>query len=814
MSHPPTSNPKISPACLLRFYLFLNPHLRDPSRHKSYIRVRAGGEYSPLSTIAIYTCSDFPHSSRARRDDGGNDERQDFSRTMTLSPSFLLSPRMMSIAPTPTTLLIRQIWADPTSTSGDLPHTCTPFRLSSGGEINIGRGTIITLTQDAGFQPLCGSTPVPLPVDPLQPGADLSVLDHQDPFYSSTSPQLYAISAVTVVSYMLVIILFITPRTFFLGGARGGGGFLGQRGMISGAYGSNSVIGIGSRPWLQKLAAITVAISMTIVTADTFRWAELQYDAGYQDATELTEKVISSLEVRVVRTLSETCLWLAQAQTLIRLFPRHKEKLMIKWIAFALIILELIFSALNHFFVEDSTHRPKRFVDAIPAMNYLFALTLNLCYGGFIIFYALQKRRFAFYHSHMRNMPLVALLSLTAVLIPVVFFVLDLSKPNVAGWGSYVRWVGAAAASVVVWEWVERIEALERDEKKDGILGREIFDGDEMLNATPSSDASWPSSRRKARAGKRSSSYGVGLSTGWSRVAARARRLGRSRLPLLQRKHSEPEAAIHSTGKPAGSTQSRQINEPADIPSPPLPVASPVSRADTTSAGSTVYVVRYHPTNDPTPPITEDVDVASESDGKRQPRTQQPTDQLVESTGIVARWKNLMEGVQMIPNPFRRQRDTPPPEVVRALAARGQEPSSLPQHYPTTFLARWRKKPPEPTEAERPVIVVPAQPCRRRFSDEGDYDESSEDESGRFTERSQSPSSGDTATIDADRPPEAVLNAIRNSRLMTPSVANSEPSPLQPILSTLTQTPRLMMPEDARRPTNSPNSPTARLRHI
>ena len=34
----------------------------------------------------------------------------------------------------------------------------------------------------------------------------------------------------------------------------------------------------------------------------------------------------------------------------------------------------------------------------------------------------------------------------------------------------------------MVWEWVERIEALKRDERKDGILGREIFDGDEILD--------------------------------------------------------------------------------------------------------------------------------------------------------------------------------------------------------------------------------------------------------------------------------------------------------------------------------------------
>lgn len=729
-------------------------------------------------------------------------------------PNFLLSPRTMDLMPTPTTLLARQIWVDPTSISGILPHICTPFRLSSGGEINIGGGTIITLTQDAGFQPICGSTPVPLPVDPLQPGADLSVLDHQDPFYSSTSPQLYAISAVTIVSYMLLIILFITPRTFFVGGAGGGGGFLGQRGMISGAYGSNSVIGIGSRPWLQKLAALTVAISLTIVTADTFKWAELQYNAGYQDANELTEKVISGLEVRIVRTLSETCLWLAQAQTLIRLFPRHKEKLMIKWIAFALIVLELIFSALNHFFVEESTHRPKRFVDAIPAMNYLFALTLNLCYGSFIIFYALQKRRFAFYHPHMRNMPLVALLSLTAVLIPVVFFVLDLSQPNIAGWGSYVRWVGAAAASVVVWEWVERIEALERDEKKDGILGREIFDGDEMLDATPSLDGSWPSSRRKSKAGKGGRSFGSGMNTNWTTMTARARRVGRSRIPLLQRNQAEPEAAINMANKAASSTTNAEGNGTAHLPALPLPVASPVSRADTTSAGSTVYVVHYHPTSGPTPPIPEDVELESEDTDQQQHRPQQPMKpavQIVENTENASRRRNLMEGLQRIPNPFRRQRETPPPEVVRALAARGQEATPVhKKNSNTTILERLRlKKAPKTAEAERPVIVIPAQPRRRRSSSEDDYDDSSVDGDERPAERSQSTSSGDAAMMDVDQPPEAVLNAIRNSRSVSPSINNSfasHPSP-QSGLPFPSQAAGSVVPSAAQRATPSLTTP-------
>jgi len=682
----------------------------------------------------------------------------------------------------PPDLIPRQIWVDPTPTSGSLPHSCTPFRLTSGGEINIGGGTIITLTQDAAFQPACPGTEVPPPVDPLQPGADLSVLDSQDPWYSSTNPQIYAISAVTIVSYMLLIILFITPRTFFVGGAGGGGGFLGQRGVVSGAYGSNSVIGIGSRPWLQKIAALTVAVSMTIVTANTFTWAHSQYDAGYQDATELTIKVVSSTEVRAVRVISETFLWLAQAQTLIRLFPRHKEKLLIKWIAFALIVLELIFTILNHFLVEGSSGRPRRFVSAVPALNYLFALTLNLCYGGFIIYYALQKRRFAFYHPHMRNMPLVALLSLTAVLIPVVFFVLDLSKPNISGWGNYVRWVGSAAASVVVWEWVERIEALERDEKKGGILGREIFDGYEMLDATPGSDVSWPSSnRRDDNKSKGTSGSGYGLSTGWSSMTARAREFGRYRRSQRIGLRFGPKSSLPRDPNGIGMPQNKEsiAVKYAPHPAPPPAIASPTGRADNASAGSTLYVVRYHP-NEPTPPIRGDI--ASHSDN-RDPLAHLPEQRTdswlsgVEDTvpTSASKRQSLWGGLQRLPNPFRRTRETPPPEVARALAEGSQKPGATQDRNVAqrTVLKRLHlTKTPKATGPPRPVIVVPAPPQRRSSGRSSMNDSLDNAESEADTElpveRSQSITDDTPTDRDADLPPDEVLNAMSHSALVCP----------------------------------------------
>lgn len=386
----------------------------------------------------------------------------------------------------------RQLWNAAATTTTHPYHHCVPFTLPSLGVIRLDKDFTVTLTSNAVFTPECTTSFTSEATGGYGPQ---SIADMRDPFHASITPQVYATAAATVISWMLVIMLLITPRTFFVGGTGGRSGLLGRRGMISGATGGGSIIGVGTRPWLQKVAALTVAISLTLATADTFKIAEKQYEAGYTDALALRDEVVGGLEIEISRVISDIFLWLAQVQTLIRLFPRHKEKVIIKWTGFALIMLDIAFSCLNSF-MGNGVGRPRSFVDAIPALSYLFQLALSMLYAAWVIYYSITKRRYAFYHSMMWNISIVALLSLVAILTPVVFFITDISNYTVAGWGDYFRWVGAAAASVIVWEWVERIEALEREERKDGILGREIFDGDEMLDATPSEEVNWPRNYR------------------------------------------------------------------------------------------------------------------------------------------------------------------------------------------------------------------------------------------------------------------------------------------------------------------------------
>lgn len=476
----------------------------------------------------------------------------------------------------------------------------------------------------------------------------------REPFYATTVPMCYALAATTVTAYMLLIMLFITPRSFLDGGVV----YLGRRSGFT--HSSSGGDNIGGRPWLQKVAALTVAVSLTIATYDTFHFVAEQYKNGAQNAAVLQSEVMGSMELRVIRLVSNFFLWLAQAQTLIRLFPRHREKVIIKWVAFALITLDLIFSAINSFRHGDvQNYNPMAggFTQPIPALSYMFQLLLGVLYAAWVIYYALMKKRYAFYHPLMKNMCLLAIISLAAILIPIVFFILDISNPTFARWGDYVRWVGAAAASVIVWEWVERIEALEREEKKGGILGREVFEGEEMLEVS-AVDYPWDRKRKHRKSGSfgglggRGGGRGRGndghsdnnangnaptggynhtQSNGWPTVSAIT---GRQR----------GQARSTTQGATPGQTAQRTVGDifRPHWPARPAAAATPVSRTDTPSAASTVYAVRYQPssettgrTPDPyarTPPDLHSLQVEQQSNphtnSQPQPPPQQATSEL------------------------------------------------------------------------------------------------------------------------------------------------------------------------------------------
>lgn len=643
----------------------------------------------------------------------------------------------------------RQLWNPPTSVTATPTPYCTAFPLPANGVISLA-DSVITLTTNVVFQPACTGG-----VNEFIEGYPSVIADWKDPFYASTTPQTYVIAAATVIAWILVFMLVITPRTTFFGTSVSHPGLGGKHGIIGGANGGGSSLGVGSRPWLQKVAAFTVAVSLTIATADTFKSLEKQYTMGYMDATAMREDVMGSLEIRITRVISDIFLWLAQVQTLIRLFPRHKEKVIIKWIGFALIVCDSTFSCLNSFYANTTlgSTKPRHFVDAIPALSYLFELALGLLYAAWVIYYSMTKRRYAFYHVKMRSITLIALLSFVAVLTPVVFFVTDVSNSDVAGWGDYFRWVGAAAASVIVWEWVERIEAIECDDKKDGILGREIFDGDEMLDVNPSSEVIWNSGRRglaRLRNGgrrgndddeKKGGDPTSAMEKGLHGFTARFRRQpppAPKHFPLGRAHSHRTEAPTDGsrTGTAGSGTitfgrlprRRGQRTRDTGITPPPA-VASPISRTDTTSAASTVYVVRYDDGGDVPQPIRRRVDangVAILSQDHRDSTTKEyeleedlEEPRAKRERGLNGRWHTVA-------NPFKRKRASPPAEVQKARdkADPGLTRSMTPAHNFSKWDFKNRlgvlaaetgerlrdRRAGRGEDADIPVTIIPAQP--------------------------------------------------------------------------------------------------------
>ena len=578
------------------------------------------------------------------------------------------------------------------------------------------------------------------------------------------------------------------------------------------------MVGVGRRPWLQKIATITVAISLTIATADTFRVAKEQYDLGYTDAGLLVDSVVGSTEIKVVRVISDTFLWLAQVQTLIRLFPRHKEKVTIKWLGFALVSFDTIFSILDDFVNGATRTRPRSFQDAIPALAYLFELAISLIYASCVIYYSLSKRRFAFWHPRMRNICLVASLSLIAVLIPIVFFVLDVSKPDVAGWGDYIRWVGAAAASVVVWEWVERIEALERDERKDGILGREIFDGDEMLDGPVAEETDFPDRR----------SYLTRNGFPSDDPDSDARNTGgihmrnlRSRIPFG---HRLPGGNV-STGTDRHPENSGTIvaNDSIGHPAMPPQAVSPVSRSDTTSAGSTIYAVRYHTVQTPTAPnhdeITasvvrmEDMTLAGAASDPSSSETAASTaskevipitanDTIVTQENIKSDARNTRVW-RSVGNPFKRRRASPPAEVAAQIAesstrrSHAERTIALRDRLIATSRSRAGRDNPRrsPDAATMTVTVIPAQRRgNRTWSPEENPEQESQRQASQPPAKSPPPRSPANDEGHSDAMPVLIIPAPRRGqRTWSPEDAYtgsavSSPGPAidtpEPVIST------------------------------
>ncbi|BFZ57724.1 pH-response regulator protein palH/rim21 [Savitreella phatthalungensis] len=262
------------------------------------------------------------------------------------------------------------------------------------------------------------------------------------PFWDSTTPLIFTLGAATACAWVLLLV---------------------------------SVLAHSRRPWLQRLAAVFAVIAITLAADTTYREMVHQYYSSQTFSSDAVKNVHKRVANETLRIISNTLLWLAQLQVILRLFARQRDKVIIKYTAVLLILLEIIFACFNNFYPGTAGNGPPTsFGQAVPVLAYLFHIALSVLYAACIILWSVLGGRLR--HAYHITLAPLATLCIAIVCSPVVFFCLDIWYPQVEGWGDYVRWVGLLASSVIVWDWIDQVQARQMRDAKNGVLGREVYE--------------------------------------------------------------------------------------------------------------------------------------------------------------------------------------------------------------------------------------------------------------------------------------------------------------------------------------------------
>jgi len=285
------------------------------------------------------------------------------------------------------------------------------------------------------------------------------------------TPQTFGLAGATIASAILLILLFLS-RT--------------------------------RKPWIQKLATLTMTVSLIAYMVVSVEMLRQQYIEGRYDADDL--RAVNQVTVcQILSYIAEFVIYLAQIQTLMRIFPRKRDKVIIKWTGLALISLTMIFCGLFTFLQPSAPPPGQRnsawqtFLEILSPLNYLFSIALATIYALCVIYFGVVHRRVAF------TIPagfILACLSLACITMPIIFFCLDIWAEFVVGWGQYIRSIASIGSTVIVWEWIERVDEAEaKRDGKLGVLGRRIFEDefDPAPKSPSSSDSSakWKIWRKK-----------------------------------------------------------------------------------------------------------------------------------------------------------------------------------------------------------------------------------------------------------------------------------------------------------------------------
>ncbi|CAN6674631.1 hypothetical protein TRVA0_059S00144 [Trichomonascus vanleenenianus] len=331
------------------------------------------------------------------------------------------------------------------------------------GTVVVNGSTVLNLSQihNATFQPKCDSNGylvVPITnqtslMDILYPsvGNNHTFVQWEFPFSQSSIPLIYAVAGSTVAIWLL----------FF--------------GLVTSKY---------RRPLYLYITALITVITISLMSADVLQFVRHQYYRGFTDGGAIENLLLDSVKVEVARIIATTCLLLQDVRTVVRLFGRKREKLLIYFCGNLFVITSTVLMVANLFAPEPDKRKDS--VDALIVFGYLFSIATAILFEFCIVYYTITM----FPLVLSKGIILLTIISNLLAMAPVVLFILDLVREDIYMWMNQANLAALMGASISAWTWVDRLEHKTQEKQLNSVLGRQYYNEDRILDLEVGSDSS------------------------------------------------------------------------------------------------------------------------------------------------------------------------------------------------------------------------------------------------------------------------------------------------------------------------------------
>lgn len=226
--------------------------------------------------------------------------------------------------------------------------------------------------------------------------------------------------------------------------------------------------------WLLRLSSLLGSVNLLILFVRSIIFLERQHTLGISSGSKLLDDLQTDQVFNAIDFIFVLMAQFAEAQVIIRLFSRAKEKRVSFIVGGVLSLASQIIWAVSTFSTINIDDEESD-LSILPAFTYLLRIALSMIYSGLILIYGIGKRNYIFHRSAL----LLTVLTFLVINLQVAFFITDISNIWVSELSEIFNTTVYICVTVIPWEWINRVHAIERHEQKEGVLGRPFYEDED-----------------------------------------------------------------------------------------------------------------------------------------------------------------------------------------------------------------------------------------------------------------------------------------------------------------------------------------------